>query len=108
MSEEQQEAGKEDNTLAKIKKDFQKRGGKLPSESERKSLLATYKAAVKKADDLTAELAKAETAKAEAVKKLAEAFGGASLKIDGVVHDFRCRGETIYIRKQQQSDVIEL
>ncbi len=102
------EATTSDSTLKRIRENWKKKGEKIPTEAEREKLLTTWK---KNSEAVTHAAKKLEDAKAaedKAVLALAEAFGARSLRIDGNVHEFACRGTKVFFRKKNHSDVVDL
>ena len=95
--------------LETIRKKWTAAGSKAPTDEVKKKLLDKYRKARTASDAAEAALKKAGADEEEAVKGLAEAFGGRSLKIDGIIHDFASRGAKIYFRRRtKDADVVEL
>jgi hypothetical protein len=101
-------AGKEDKILAKIKKEWEAAGSKNPTAEEGKKLVTALTTAQEKVKHAEEAMTKAKAAESAAIEKLARAFGGKSLRIGGVVHDFASRGDTIFFRKKTSSEVVDL
>ena len=86
--------------LADIRERWKAAGSLLPEPAESQRLLAEYKRAHGVTEERRKALLEATEKEEKAILALARAFGGTSLRIDNVVHDFACRGETIFFRRR--------
>ncbi len=88
------------NLLADIRARWKAGGSLLPQPTESEKLLAAYKKAHDSVEQARKVLQDAILVEGGTILDLARAFGGNSLRIGGVVHDFACRGETIFFRRK--------
>jgi hypothetical protein len=88
----------EGNVLADIRARWKAGGSLLPQPAESGKLLAKYKQTHGEVVKAREVLQKALEAERAAILDLARAFGGNSLRIDGTVHDFACRGDLVFFR----------
>lgn len=86
--------------LADIRARWAAGGSILPQPAESHKLLTAYKAARDQVAVIREQLQKALDVEAKTVLDLARAFGGNSLRIDGVVHDFASRGDLVFFRRK--------
>jgi hypothetical protein len=94
--------------LTKIRNEWKAQGSKDPAVDDGKKLVAIYIETQAKVTAAEEALAKAKAAEYGAVEKLARAYGGRSLRIGGVIHDFASRGTIIFFRKKTASEVVDL
>jgi len=100
-------ADDKDSILTKIRLNWIKAGKKKLTEDQVKKLTKNYKEASDKSEAAENALNAAKLIEDEAILALAQAFGGNSLKIGGVVHEFACRKGRVFFRKRA-SDIIEI
>lgn len=86
--------------LADIRDRWKSGGSLLPSPTESEKLLGAYRQAHTTVEAAREALQKALAIEGTTILELARAFGANSLRIDGVVHDFACRGESIFFRRR--------
>ncbi len=86
--------------LADIRARWKAGGSLLPQPTESERLLIAYKKAHDAVENARKVLHDALAVEGGTILDLARAFGGNSLRIGGVVHDFACRGETIFFRRK--------
>jgi hypothetical protein len=93
-----------ESVLVKIRKQY---SGKDPDKATAAKLVNAWRAAAKKTADAEAALESLKAAEGETVKALAHAYGAKSLRVDGQVMDFACRGETVFFRRKA-ADIVDI
>lgn len=78
-------------------------GSLLPQPAESEKLLTSYRKAHALVEETRAALQAHLATESAAILDLARAFGSNSLRIDGTVHDFACRGDTVFFRRKSVS-----
>lgn len=99
---------KDVSILTKARDDYEKRGSKNPTNTERDKLLKSWRSAIANVDAMRKALEEAEISESAAVQDLAEAYGARPLRIDGVIHTFSSRGNRVFFKIKGTDHIITL